>query len=370
MPTVRKQIVMRDKRVFSDSESRSNAMVKSTTPLVSVVVIGRNEGERLVECLDSVNRVARDGFRMELIYVDSASSDGSPERARSQGARVIKINPERPSAATGRNAGWRASQGEFVLFLDGDTTLDAGFIRRALDAIREPRVAVVWGHRRERAPGQSIFIRALDLDWVYPPGDSEFCGGDALMRRDALLQVNGFDDSLIAGEEPELCRRMRARDYRILHIDSPMTQHDLGIQSFSAYWRRAVRAGHAYAEVAHRYRDSSDPLWRAESRRNLYKGLLLLSSPALLAVAYTISPGLVLGLSIAAAMTVARTAHRCRWKSSEPTTRWLYAIHSHLQQIPILFGQLAWRLNHRKGQRSRLIEYKQPRSIHSEEASL
>jgi len=344
-------------------------MVKSKSPLVSVVVIGRNEGERLVDCLASVNRVPRDGFRMELIYVDSASSDGSPDRARSHGAHVIRINPDRPSAATGRNVGWRASQGEFVLFLDGDTTLDAGFIRRALDAIREPRVAVVWGHRRERAPGQSIYVRALDLDWVYPPGDSEFCGGDALMRRDALLHVNGFDDTLIAGEEPELCRRMRERDYRILHIDSPMTQHDLGIQSFSAYWRRAVRAGHAYAEVAHRYRDSSDPIWRAESRRNLQKGLFLLSSPALLAVAYAVSPGLAFGLAIAAAMVIARTAHRCRWKSSDRTSRWLYAIHSHLQQIPILIGQLAWRLNRWKGQRSRLIEYKKPRGIDSEEAT-
>mgnify|MGYP001548860409 FL=1 len=335
-------------------------MVESMEPLVSVVVIGRNEGERLVNCLASVNRVPQDGFRIELIYVDSSSSDGSPARARSLGANVIEIDPEQPSAATGRNAGWRASRGEFVLFLDGDTTLHNGFIRRALDAIGEPQVAVVWGHRRERAPEQSIYVRALDLDWVYPPGNSAFCGGDALMRRDALLHVDGFDDTLIAGEEPELCRRLRACNYRIIHIDAPMTQHDLGITSFSAYWRRAFRAGHAYAEVAHRYRDSADPLWRDESRSNLIKGLILLVTPFMFTLALSISPVLALGLCIAAAGFLARSAYRCRWKSNDRTTRWIYAGHSLLQQVPIMFGQLAWHLNRWKGQRQRLIEYKRP----------
>jgi glycosyltransferase involved in cell wall biosynthesis len=338
-------------------------MLESTPPLISVVVIGRNEGELLVNCLKSVDRVRRDGFRIELIYVDTNSSDGSPEQARSQGARVIEINPERPSAAIGRNTGWRASRGEFVLFLDGDTTLEPGFIRRALDAIEEPQVAVVWGHRRERSPGQSVYVRALDLDWIYPPGESEFCGGDALMRRDALLHVNGFDDTLIAGEEPELCRRLRACDYRILHIDAPMTEHDLGINSFSAYWRRAIRAGHAYAEVAHRYRDSADPLWRDESRRNLFRGAFLLVTPLLFALALAMSPSLAIGLGIVAAGFLARSAYRCKWKSNDRTTRWIYAAHSLVQQVPIMFGQIAWHLNRWKGQRQRLIEYKRPSAV-------
>ena len=223
-------------------------MKTSTLPLVSVVIIGRNEGDRLLDCLEAVNIVPREGFRLELIYVDSASSDGSPDRARAHGARVIEVNPERPSAALGRNAGWRSSKGEFVLFLDGDTLLEPDFIAKALPAMDEPGVAVVWGHRRERFPEQSLYIRVLDLDWIYPPGDSEYCGGDALMRREALEHVDGFDDTLIAGEEPEVCRRLREQHYRVLHMDIPMTLHDLGIDSFSAYWRRALRAGHAYAD--------------------------------------------------------------------------------------------------------------------------
>ena len=344
-------------------------MKTSKPPLISVVVIGRNEGDRLVDCLESVNSVRRADFRLEVIYVDSASSDASPQRARAHGARVIELRPERPSAALGRNAGWRASAGEFVLFLDGDTLLDPGFLSNALPAMQEPGVAVVWGHRRERFPEQSLYVRVLDLDWIYPPGDSKFCGGDALMRREALERVDGFDDTLIAGEEPELCRRLREKDYRVLHVDLPMTLHDLGIHSFSAYWRRALRAGHAYAEVAHRYRNSPDPLWRDESRRNLWHGILMLASPVILVLVTSASPGLALGLCIAALAIIARSAHRCGWKSPDRTSRYLYAIHSHLQQIPILFGQLAWHVHRWKGQRRRLIEYKQPGGVHCEEAS-
>lgn len=73
-------------------------------------------------------------------------------------------------------------------------------------ACSKPQVAVVWGHRRELYPDQSVYVRVMDLDWIYPPGESEFCGGDALFNTAVLRAVGGFNESLIAGEEPELCR--------------------------------------------------------------------------------------------------------------------------------------------------------------------
>lgn len=327
-------------------------------PLVSVVIIGRNEGKRLADCLDSVHAVRPEGFSLEVIYVDSASLDGSPELAREHGAKVIELQPQRPSAALGRNAGWRAASGEFVLFLDADTILEPQFIARALAAMDAPDIAVVWGHRRERFTEQSGYVRVLDLDWIYPPGVTEFCGGDALMRRDALVRVNGFDDTLIAGEEPELCRRLREQGYRILHIDAPMTGHDLAIGRFSAYWRRALRAGHAYAEVSHRFRSSHDPLWRRDARRNLTRGLALLASPVVFATALMMSPWLGLAMIGVAVLILARSARRCAWKTPDRRTRWLYAFHSHVQQVPILFGQLGWHLNKWQGRHRDLIEYK------------
>jgi GT2 family glycosyltransferase len=333
--------------------------------LVSAVVIGRNEGERLVRCLGSIAGMHREGFEVEVVYVDSASTDGSPQRARALGARVLEVRPERPCAAVGRNAGWRAARGELVLFLDGDTVLHPDFVAHSLPELTD-RVAVVWGHRRESDPGGSVYNRILDLDWIYPPGPSEFCGGDALMRREVLEEVGGYDEGLIAGEEPEMCRRMRAKGWTIHHADRPMTLHDLAMKSLRAWWRRALRAGHAYAEVSERFRGTGMPLWEEDARRNLVRGAALatllsagvLGTLALLAIRPALSPlplattaGLVLVLA-------ARTGWKARWKGGGAVTLFLYGLHSQLQQLPILAGQLAQRRDARAGRRRGLIEYK------------
>lgn len=331
-----------------------------TTPRLSIVVIGRNEGERLRRCLLSILSASTGGHSAELIYVDSASTDGSPELAARLGAEVIAINPQRPSAALGRNAGWARARGEYVLFLDGDTVLERDFLPAALASLEaDPQIAAVWGHRRELATRDSWYNRVLDLDWIYPPGDSEFCGGDALFRREALLASGGFNPALIAGEEPELCARLRARGYRIVHIDQAMTGHDLAMTRFSQYWRRAERAGHAYADVARRLAHSPTPLWRRECRRNLvHAGLLVLALP-LLAALISFTPAAVwLAALVVGALLLLRTAWRARWKHSDGRTLLGYALHSHLQQLPIAWGQLRWHLDQRLGQRRGLIEYK------------
>ena len=232
----------------------------SGTPKLSVVIIGRNEGERLLRCLDSVAAMNDIGGMVQVIYVDSNSTDDSVEKARARGAEVLEVKPERPAAAIGRNAGWKAASAPIVLFLDGDTILDPTFVAESLRHFEDPQVAIVWGHRREIDTAGSLYNRVLDLDWVYPPGESEFCGGDALMRRSVLEEVGGYDDTLIAGEEPEMCRRIRTRGYTILHVDHPMTGHDLAMTRFKQYWKRAFRAGHAYAEVAERFRGTDMPL--------------------------------------------------------------------------------------------------------------
>lgn len=337
-------------------------MHSSTGPGLSVVVIGRNEGQRLENCLRSVQAADTAGLSMELIYVDSASSDGSPERAAALGARVLHVDPPRPAAAIGRNAGWRAARGPYVLFLDGDTLLHRDFLPQALSALNsDPAIAAVWGHRREIATADSLYNRILDLDWIYPPGDSEFCGGDVLFRRSALEQADGYNDSLIAGEEPEMCARLRAQGWRIRHIDCAMTGHDLAMRRFSQYWRRAERAGHAYADVAHRLADSPVPLWQDECWRNIRRvAVIACGAVALIAAVLSASWWLAMMLVLLAVAVILRSAWRARWKAGSPITLLGYAVHSHLQQIPILWGQLRWRLDQRRGRQRRLIEYKGP----------
>ncbi len=328
--------------------------------LVSVVVIGRNEGERLRRCLESVCAMERGDWVVEVIYVDSGSADGSLGVAEEYGARVIALRPERPTAALARNAGWRVAGGEVVFFLDGDTVVSPLFVRESLGEFEDERVGVVWGHRREMYPERSVYNRVMDLDWVYIAGFTGFCGGDALFRREVLERTGGFDETLIAGEEPELCRRVIACKWVILHVDRAMTGHDLGILSLVGYWRRAVRAGHAYVEVSERFRGTGEPFWEDEVRRNRTRALGWMTLIAACFVVSFVVKSLLpmvflLGFS---ALLVVRTAFKARWKGAGWGTLLLYGVHSQFQQIPIYFGQREFWRNKRRGFATGLVEYK------------
>ncbi len=362
-------------------------------PWLSVVVIGRNEGPRLKRCLDSVlamrvganaedrehssatanaivspkgtaaedyDAAGLDDPFVELIYVDSGSTDGSVSVATDRGWKVVALEVGRPTAARGRNAGWRAAHGETVLFLDGDTVLHPSFVIEAMPAFKQAGTAVVWGHRRELFPKHSVYNRVMDLDWISAAGYTAFCGGDALFQRRALEAVGGFDETLIAGEEPELCRRLLAAGYRILHVDRAMTGHDLAIVRFSQYWRRATRAGHAYAEVAERFRGTESPFWSEEADGNRRRALVLVVL-VLGGLLLSFGMGDILPLLLVLAVLIAlavRTAWRARWKGGGAVTLLLYGAHSHFQQIPIYWGQLQFWRNQRAGRAAGLVEYK------------
>jgi glycosyltransferase involved in cell wall biosynthesis len=327
---------------------------------VSVVVIGRNEGDRLLRCLDSVVQAHWDRGSFELIYVDSRSTDGSVANARALGATTLVVADAKPNAAKARNLGWQAARGEFILFLDGDTELHPDFVAKALTTLATPALCAAWGHRRESRPAQSLYTRVLDLDWVYPTGRTLYFGGDVLVRRAALAAVNGFDPTLNAGEEPEMCARLRAADWEIEHIDVPMTRHDLAVTTFRGYWLRAYRSGLAYAEVAQRMKLRGDVLWQHEAQRDFRHGLVFVLSPFLLAAALWLSPMLALVLLSLALLFVARTAKRCAWKAPG---QWglcsLYAVHALFQKIPALFGQLKWRRAQVRRAEIALVDYKQ-----------
>ena len=331
-------------------------------PLLSVVVIGRNEGDRLRLCLESVNAMNRGDFDVEVIYVDSGSSDGSVELAEGLGVRTVSLQPGRPSAALGRNAGWRTARGTMILFLDGDTILHPDFVVKSMGEFSHEQIAVVWGHRRELYPNRSIYNRVLDLDWIYAPGLVAYCGGDALIRRSVLDATGGFDDTLIAGEEPELCRRIAALGFSILHVDHAMTGHDLAITLWQQYWKRSNRAGHAFAEVSDRFKDADYPFWSAEAERNRNRALVLLGILFLGIAGSVLTKNFTPIILVICLLTLLalRSAWKARWKTTDKLALLLYGVHSHLQQIPILAGQVQYRWHLRRGKHVKLVEYKRP----------
>jgi len=216
---------------------------------LGVVTIGRNEGDRLRRCLDSVI-----GRGCTVVYVDSGSTDGSVDLARAKGAEVVELDMSQPfTMARGRNAGFARLEEidpdvRFVQFIDGDCELVDGWLERARELIESrPEVAVVSGRRRERFAEWSIYNRLADLDWDLPVGEVKYCGGDTMTRVAAFRQVGGFNPILIAAEDSELCVRFRQHGWTILQIDADMSVHDMAMTRFNQWWRRCVRTGYAYA---------------------------------------------------------------------------------------------------------------------------
>ncbi|MBM3606292.1 MAG: glycosyltransferase, partial [Alphaproteobacteria bacterium] len=242
---------------------------------VAVVVIGRNEGARLEAGLRAVR-----GLVSRIIYVDSGSTDNSVAMARDLGAEVVELDLSIPfTAARARNAGVRAlasSPPEFVQFIDGDCLLQDEWLPAAVGALdNDPRLGAVAGRRREMFPERSIYNRLCDAEWDTPVGPARAVGGDALLRYSALVQVGGFRDSLIAGEEPEMCVRLRAAGWTIHRLPDEMTRHDAAMTSFRQWWRRTRRAGFAFAEGASLHGAPPEGHWRVETRRALLWGLVL-----------------------------------------------------------------------------------------------
>jgi GT2 family glycosyltransferase len=218
---------------------------------LGAVVIGRNEAPRLPASIASVQRVAS-----TTIFVDSGSSDGSAELARHLGCIVVELDQHSGfTAARARNAGFARLRQEqpaitFVQFMDGDCELADGWIDVAIDKLRqEPRIGAVCGRRRERYPDSSRYNRLCDIEWNTPVGETHSCGGDVLMRAAAFAAVGGFKPSLIAGEEPELCYRLRQAGWAVHRIAAEMTLHDAAITRFGQWWQRNRRNGHAIAEA-------------------------------------------------------------------------------------------------------------------------
>ncbi len=218
---------------------------------VGFVIIGRNEGRRLAMSIDSVLRETP-----LAVYVDSGSRDGSSDLARSRGLPVVDLDRRRPfTAARARNAGaaWmidRYPDLEYLHFIDGDCELIPGWLGKALDTIKaEPDLAAVCGRRRERWPGASPYNQLCDQEWNTPVGIAETCGGDALLRVRPFLEVGGFSEDLIAGEEPDLCHRIRLNRWRIRRIGHDMTIHDAAMTEFRQWWQRNRRSGYAMAEA-------------------------------------------------------------------------------------------------------------------------
>jgi glycosyltransferase involved in cell wall biosynthesis len=321
---------------------------------IGVVVIGRNEGPRLERCLVSLI-----GSAQKVVYVDSGSTDNSVLMARKLGVEVVELDMTIPfTAARARNEGFARVQQllptmRYVQFVDGDCEVVGTWLPQAqafLDA--RPDVAVVCGRRRERFPQRSIYNFLCDREWDTPVGEAKACGGDALMRADAFAAASGYRADLIAGEEPELCVRLRASGWKVWRLGEEMTLHDAAMTRFKQWWQRSMRGGYAFAEGAFLHGAAPEQHWLRESRRAWFWGLGI---PLAAVVASLLLGWFGLLLLLIYPVQVMRLARR---GDGLPRENWLLAFFLVLGKFPEMVGQVKFLLSRIVGGKTALIEYK------------
>lgn len=288
---------------------------------VGVVVIGRNEGDRLRVCLGSVaSKLGR------VVYVDSGSTDGSVDLARSLGVEVVELDTStRFTAARARNEGLArllevVPGARFVQFVDGDCEFVPGWIEAAVSTLEAaPEAAVVCGRVRERHPEASIYNRLAEMEWDRPAGEVDACGGIAMMRVDAFEEVGGFNASVAAGEEPELCFRLRRAGWKVLRLADEMVRHDLAMTKFSQWWRRSVRFGRGALEVARLCKGAESPYARQirSMRRWTFGPLLTLVIAAPTAYRLAGPPASAI-VCVLVVLAMAAQGLRIAWKARVP----------------------------------------------------
>ncbi len=336
---------------------------------VGVVAIGRNEGARLRACLSSA---ARDCAA--VVYVDSGSSDGSVNLAESLGAAVVPLDLSIPfTAARARNEGFARLQQilpdvQFVQFVDGDCEIVNSWIATANAAISaDPKMAVVCGRRRERFPGASVYNRMCDMEWDTPIGEARASGGDALIRVAAFTEVGGYDPTVIAGEEPEMCVRLRHKGWTIHRIDAEMTLHDAAMTRFAQWWKRNVRSGHAYAQGNAMHGEPPELFARREVRSISFWTTV----PIYLTAGCVILSGILIGprwcwlglapLGVYLLLAVKIAGYRRRLGDSTKDAI-VYGAFTVLGKFPQHLGIGYFRRAKRRGRRNAIIEYKGPNS--------
>lgn len=321
---------------------------------IGVVVIGRNEGERLRRCLESVI-----GVTNQVVYVDSGSTDGSVALVNRLGLHVVELDMQIPfTAARARNEGnillAKLAPGlDYVQFVDGDCELVQGWLETAcafMDANQD--VAMVCGRLRERYPEQSIYNLLCDIEWDTAIGKTKACGGNAMARISAFNAAGGFRASLIAGEESELCLRLRASGRQVWRLDAEMALHDAAITHFWQWWKRTQRSGYAYAEGARLHGAAPEGHRVQETRRIWLWGLLI---PVIIITLAVCLGTVYLALLLIYPAQVARLALR---GTGTKRINWLHALFLVLGKFPEAIGQLKFVYNSLVGKAARLIEYK------------
>ncbi len=321
---------------------------------VGVVVIGLNEGARLPSTLSAAISPGS-----PLIYVDSRSKDNSAELASSLGVEVIVLSDDKPiNASRARNEGANVLLSRFpnlryLQFLDGDTELDQHWILAAHRHLEEhPEVCFVCGQLREKDRDENIYRRLCDMEWRWGATDNaEPCrlGGMGLMRVCAFAASGGYDETLIAGADPELYGRLVEDGWKLHVLSNLMGIHDSGMESFGQWWIRAVKSGFSFAN------GQDAAAWERERRSAVVWGGIL---PLVATLAGIFVSGWAMLLWLVYPLNACRIWASNAKREFSNADRWLYAVACMVMKIPQFSGIVKYHWRSQCKQTATLIQYK------------
>ncbi len=316
---------------------------------IDFVIIGVNCEQTIERCISSVLAGSYPEHLLHIYYCDGGSTDSSIAIAhRFSQVTVFELNAEYPTPGAGRNQGWKNSASPFVQFLDSDTILDPHWLGKAVEAMHDERIGAVFGLRQEIHPEHSVYNWIGSLEWNGPAGESDSFGGDVCIRRSTLEKTNGYDETLVGGEDPELSRRIIREGWRIIRLDAPMTMHDLAMTTVKQYMRRSFRSGYAYGAVRSREAAAKSSFWKYDCQKIVIKSggfffftalsllLVLFSEPVVMKISALFFS--LLGLSLLLAPRLFKVKKFMREHHLNKKEAQLYGWHCSLVVIPQFFG--------------------------------
>src|SRR5688572_624916 len=178
-------------------------------PLVSFVIPVRNDAIRLQRCLASIVRNEYPRELIEIIVVDNDSTDGSARTARDYSAIVLRSSGD--SVAALRNKGARAALGSVIAFADSDHEIDRNWIETAVEVLADATVAAA-GAACLTQPSPNWVQQQYDGLRPRPQGREDVAwlgSGNLAVKRSVFERVGGFNESLTACEDVDLCNRIQ-----------------------------------------------------------------------------------------------------------------------------------------------------------------
>jgi len=315
---------------------------------LGIVIEGFNEGDKFQRCLASLG-----SENCLIVYVDSGSTDGSLELAEAQNLLIVNLDVSVIpfNCARARNAGFDKlmevdSSIEYIQFIDADCEMNIAWLQYAVEQFElDSTLGVVCGRLREKYRDTTIYGRLCDMEWDTAIGEVDACGGIAMMRANVFSSVEGFNVGLRAGEEIELCCRIKEAGYRIVRDAHEMGLHDAGITTFSQWAGRISKYGFATAESISR------GLGDSQKRRYVFRALLWAGIMPIIAlsglvvgfwdIVVLIVPVLVVCLYVVLAL---RIYTRRRKHGDIGSDSWIYAVFCIVGKWPELVGMMRfWR---------------------------